>query len=106
MVEVKLDVEEPVSGSYELEVSSPGIDRPLVRPGDFENWAGHEAKIEMAVPVAGRVLGVTGFSEPDGMVDAGTVLPGLTDGFTGAAPDLGAYEQGAALPHYGPRARL
>ena len=39
-------------------------------------------------------------------VDAGTGLPGLTDGFTGAAPDLGAYEQGAALPHYGPRARL
>jgi hypothetical protein len=38
-------------------------------------------------------------------VDAGTVLPGLTDGFTGRAPDLGAYEQGAELPHYGPRAR-
>ena len=36
-------------------------------------------------------------------VDAGTVLPGLTDGFTGRAPDLGAYEQGAELPHYGPR---
>jgi hypothetical protein len=36
-------------------------------------------------------------------VDARTVLPGLTDGFTGRAPDLGAYEQGAELPHYGPR---
>jgi hypothetical protein len=36
-------------------------------------------------------------------VDAGTVLPGLTDGFAGRAPDLGAYEQGAELPHYGPR---
>jgi ribosome maturation factor RimP len=35
-------------------VSSPGIDRPLVRAEDFERWAGHEAKIEMAVPVAGR----------------------------------------------------
>jgi len=49
-----LDVEDVVSSRYHLEVSSPGIDRPLVRPADFESWAGHEAKIEMAVPVAGR----------------------------------------------------
>ena len=49
-----LDVEDVVAVRYHLEVSSPGIDRPLVRPADFENWAGHEAKIEMAVPVAGR----------------------------------------------------
>jgi hypothetical protein len=38
-------------------------------------------------------------------VDGGMVLPGLTDGFTGRAPDLGAYEVGAELPHYGPRPR-
>ena len=49
-----LDVEDPVSSRYHLEVSSPGIDRPLVRASDFESWAGHEVKIEMAVPVAGR----------------------------------------------------
>jgi ribosome maturation factor RimP len=49
-----LDVEDPVSGRYELEISSPGIDRPLVRAEDFEHWSGHEAKIEMAVPQAGR----------------------------------------------------
>jgi ribosome maturation factor RimP len=49
-----LDVEDVISSRYHLEVSSPGIDRPLVRPSDFEAWAGHEAKIEMAVPVAGR----------------------------------------------------
>jgi ribosome maturation factor RimP len=49
-----LDVEDPIASRYQLEVSSPGIDRPLVRIGDFETWAGHEAKIEMAVPVAGR----------------------------------------------------
>ena len=49
-----LDVEDVISARYHLEVSSPGIDRPLVRPSDFEAWAGHEAKIEMAVPVAGR----------------------------------------------------
>jgi ribosome maturation factor RimP len=49
-----LDVEDVVSSHYNLEVSSPGIDRPLVRPSDFESWAGHEVKVEMAVPVAGR----------------------------------------------------
>jgi ribosome maturation factor RimP len=49
-----LDVEDVIPSRYHLEVSSPGIDRPLVRPSDFEAWAGHEAKIEMAVPVAGR----------------------------------------------------
>ena len=49
-----LDVEDVMPSRYHLEVSSPGIDRPLVRPSDFEAWAGHEAKIEMAVPVAGR----------------------------------------------------
>jgi hypothetical protein len=36
-------------------------------------------------------------------IDAGVSLPGITDGFSGRAPDLGAYEQGAELPHYGPR---
>jgi ribosome maturation factor RimP len=49
-----LDVEDLVSGSYDLEISSPGIDRPLVRPEDFERWLGHEAKIELAVPQDGR----------------------------------------------------
>jgi len=49
-----LDVEDPISGAYNLEVSSPGIDRPLTREKDFVNWAGFEAKIETAAPVAGR----------------------------------------------------
>ncbi|QUS55997.1 ribosome maturation factor RimP [Pseudovibrio brasiliensis] len=49
-----LDVDDPISGAYHLEVSSPGIDRPLVRAGDFERWAGHVVKIEMSVPQAGR----------------------------------------------------
>jgi ribosome maturation factor RimP len=49
-----LDVEDVMQGRYFLEMSSPGIDRPLVRPEDFERAAGHEAKIEMAVPQAGR----------------------------------------------------
>ena len=42
-----LDVEDPINRAYHLEVSSPGIDRPLVRAGDFERWAGHEMKVEM-----------------------------------------------------------
>ena len=49
-----LDVEDVMPTRYHLEVSSPGIDRPLVRASDFETWEGHEVKIEMAVPVAGR----------------------------------------------------
>jgi ribosome maturation factor RimP len=49
-----LDVNDPIAGAYRLEVSSPGIDRPLVRPSDFEDWAGHEAKIELTEPIDGR----------------------------------------------------
>jgi ribosome maturation factor RimP len=49
-----LDVEDPMDKAYHLEVSSPGIDRPLVRAGDFARWLGHDAKVEMAVPAHGR----------------------------------------------------
>ncbi|MGE5513588.1 MAG: ribosome maturation factor RimP [Bacteroidota bacterium] len=49
-----LDVHDPLPGSYRLQVSSPGIDRPLVRPSDFEHWSGHEAKIELKELVSGR----------------------------------------------------
>lgn len=49
-----IDVADPLSGKYRLEISSPGIDRPLVRPSDFEDWSGHEAKIELKEPVDGR----------------------------------------------------
>ncbi len=49
-----LDVDDPMPTAYALEVSSPGIDRPLVRPADFVRWAGHEAKVEMARPVGAR----------------------------------------------------
>ena len=49
-----LDVEDPIDRAYRLEVSSPGIDRPLTRRSDFDRSAGHLVKIEMAVPVAGR----------------------------------------------------
>ena len=48
-----LDEADPIEESYRLEVSSPGIDRPLTRPADFADWAGHEARIKFAEPVDG-----------------------------------------------------
>ena len=49
-----LDVADPIDREYHLEVSSPGIDRPLTRRKDFANWAGHEAKVEMDQALDGR----------------------------------------------------
>lgn len=49
-----LDVEDPMPGEYMLEVSSPGIDRPLVRLEDFDRWAGHQARIELVAGIEGR----------------------------------------------------
>lgn len=49
-----LDSHDPITSEYHLEVSSPGIDRPLVRPSDFKKWAGFEAKIEVKQPIDGR----------------------------------------------------
>jgi ribosome maturation factor RimP len=70
-----LDVEDPIASAYTLEVSSPGIDRPLVKRADFERFAGFEARIETVQPVAGRkrfrgrLMGVAGedvrLREPD-----------------------------------------
>jgi ribosome maturation factor RimP len=65
-VSALLDVADPIAGAYTLEVSSPGIDRPLVRREDFARFAGFEAKVELNQPVAGRrrfrgkLLGVEG----------------------------------------------
>ena len=49
-----LDLADPIDGSYRLEVSSPGIDRPLTRPNDFADWAGFEARITLRQPHEGR----------------------------------------------------
>ena len=93
-----LDAADPIEGAYRLELSSPGIDRPLVRRSDFERYAGHVAHVEMAAPVEGRkrfrgvLLGVEGdhvrlrseaavAENPDvslridDMADAGSPLP-------------------------------
>ncbi len=49
-----LDVEDPIPGAYTLEVSSPGIDRPLTREKDYVRWAGHLARLETTQPIEGR----------------------------------------------------
>jgi len=49
-----LDVADPIESSYRLEISSPGIDRPLVRRSDFDRYAGHVAQVEMQIPFEGR----------------------------------------------------
>lgn len=49
-----LDVADPLPGAYTLEVSSPGIDRPLTRPADYTRFAGHEARIETEAAIDGR----------------------------------------------------
>ena len=60
-----LDEKDPIEGSYRLEVSSPGIDRPLTRLADYDDWKGHEARVTLAEPLGGRkqfsgTLGGTG----------------------------------------------
>ncbi|WP_439136802.1 ribosome maturation factor RimP [Roseicyclus sp.] len=53
-VSAVLDVEDPLEDPYALEVSSPGIDRPLTRLKDFENWEGYEARVETTEMIDGR----------------------------------------------------
>ncbi|RMD71399.1 MAG: ribosome maturation factor RimP [Gammaproteobacteria bacterium] len=61
-----LDVEDPIAGAYNLEVSSPGLDRPLFTAPHFERFAGHRVKIRMRFPIQGRrrftgiLLGIQG----------------------------------------------
>jgi ribosome maturation factor RimP len=53
-VSALLDVADPIAGAYMLEVSSPGIDRPLVRPEDYDRFVGFEARIDLSSPLEGR----------------------------------------------------
>ena len=53
-VSALLDVEDPIAEAYALEVSSPGLDRPLTRPKDFTRFAGYETKVEVMTPIDGR----------------------------------------------------
>lgn len=73
-----LDLEDPIAEEYQLEVSSPGIDRPLTRAADFDRWAGHVARIELA----------------DGLLLGGAVRKRFQGPLVGLAPD-GAVEMEA-----------
>ncbi len=88
-----LDVHDPVEGSYRLQVSSPGIDRPLVRPADFERWAGYEVKIELKEAVSGRKRfrgPIEGFADGEARIEievpeAGQQVIGLPIALIGSA---------------------
>ena len=98
-----LDVDDVVRGTYDLEISSPGIDRPLTRPKDFERYAGQVARIEVDPAVDGRkrfrgnLCGVAGdavkievdaaeFSIPFGRIEKAKLV--LTDELLAASPAM------------------
>jgi ribosome maturation factor RimP len=78
-VEGLLDVEDPIPQNYRLEVSSPGLDRPLVKPAHYERFAGERAKVQLLAPVGGRrkfegvLRGLHGDNVVLETADAGTV---------------------------------
>jgi ribosome maturation factor RimP len=83
-----LDVTDPIETAYQLEISSPGIDRPLVRRSDFDRYADHVAHVEMAAPIdgrrrfRGRLLGTDGDNariRVDGSEDGADVLLPISD---------------------------
>ena len=82
-VEGVLDVEDPIPQNYRLEVSSPGLDRPLVKPAHFERFTGSVAKVQMAAPQHGRrkfqgvLKGLNNGNVVLETADAGTVELGL-----------------------------
>ncbi len=91
-VSATLDVEDPIEENYHLEVSSPGIDRPLTRLKDFEAWEGYEARLETQEAIDGRkrfkgmLAGIEGdevlvnlAEGPDGMTTIGLKFDWLAD---------------------------
>jgi ribosome maturation factor RimP len=78
-VSAVLDVEDPIEDAYTLEVSSPGIDRPLTRLADFSAWEGYEARLETVEPIDGRRR----FKGVLRGVEAGEVLIEIAEGTIG-----------------------
>lgn len=96
-----LDVEDPIQREYHLEISSPGIDRALVRRSDFDRWSGFEAKIELSRPAHGRkrfrgILLGTRQGEAGGLAGV-RLLQSLEDGTTEVWFDLASYEDGKLM---------
>jgi ribosome maturation factor RimP len=85
-----LDAHEIISDRYFMEVSSPGIDRPLVRPVDFEKWVGYEAKIKVNQPIEGqkRFRGIIEGFENNEVLLRAPVGEQKTDQVLGFAPEL------------------
>ncbi len=85
-----LDAHDLISDRYFLEVSSPGIDRPLVRPSDFEKWIGYEAKIKVNQPIDGqkRFRGIIEGYEDNEVLLRAPVGEQKTDQILGFAPQL------------------
>lgn len=83
-VSAVLDVEDPIGGEYVLEVSSPGIDRPLTRLKDFERYEGYEVRIETAEAIDGRKR----FKGVLAGVEDGEVLVEIPEGTIGLGFDL------------------
>jgi len=83
-VSAVLDVEDPIGGEYVLEVSSPGIDRPLTRLKDFERYDGYEVKIETSEAIDGRKR----FKGVLAGVEDGEVLIEIPEGTIGLSFDL------------------
>jgi len=80
-VSALLDVEDPIPGAFTLEVSSPGLDRPLVRLADFDRFAGYEARVELGRMIdgrrrfTGRLVGTDGSAVRMDLGDAEAALP-------------------------------
>ncbi|MFT4046060.1 MAG: ribosome maturation factor RimP [Solimonas sp.] len=89
-----LDVEDPIRSAYRLEVSSPGLDRPLVKPAHFERFTGEQARVQLLAPLNGRRRYI-GFIRG---IDGGTLRLECKEGL--AEIPLSEIERARLVPDY------
>jgi len=87
-----LETDDPLEGDYELEISSPGIDRPLTRLTDFARWAGHEAKLDLHAPI------IVGDSQGDPSKGGRKRFRGLLLGLDGQDVTIESQGQRLSIP--------